>query len=89
MMSLVQERTEEIASLIANVNEVSNTANLMLKTINQKVDSGEYDIKGILTPSLISIESSMQNINKLAEDGSILLRDLKENPYNTIFGYRE
>ncbi|MBR7118067.1 MAG: MCE family protein [Helicobacteraceae bacterium] len=89
MMSLVQEKTKEIGSLIANVNDVSNTTNTMLKTINQKINDGEYDIKDILTPSLISIENSMNNINKLAEDGSILLKDLRENPYNTIFGYRE
>lgn len=89
MMSMVQDRTEEIASLIVNVDEVSNAANTMLKAINKKVADGEYDIKGILTPSLMSIENSMQNINKLAKDGSILLRDLRENPYNTIFGYRE
>ena len=89
MMSLAQEKTKEIGSLIANVNDVSNATNTMLKTINKKINDGEYDIKDILTPSLISIENSMNNINKLAEDGSILLKDLRENPYNTIFGYRE
>lgn len=89
MMSLAQEKTKEIGSLIANVNDVSNATNTMLKTINQKINDGEYDIKDILTPSLISIENSMNNINKLAEDSSILLKDLRENPYNTIFGYRE
>ena len=89
MMSLVQENTEEIGSLFTNIDKISNTANTMLDTINQKVNNGEYDIKGILTPSLMSIENSMNNINKLAEDGSILLKNLKENPYNTIFGYKE
>ncbi len=89
MMSLVQERTKEISSLIENVNNVSNTANTMLNTINKKVNNGEYNIREILTPSLISIEQSMKHINDLARDGSILLKDMQENPYNTIFGYRE
>ena len=89
MMSMVQENTEEISSLISNVDKISNTADTMLKTINQKVNNGEYDIRDILTPSLMSIENSMNNINKLAKDGSSLLKDLREDPYNTIFGYKE
>lgn len=89
MISLVQEKTKEIGSLIENVNDVSITANTMLKNINKKVDDGEYDIKEILTPSLMSIEQSMKNINDLAKNGSVLLKDMQENPYNTIFGYRE
>ncbi len=89
MMSLVQEKTKEIDSLIENVNDVSITANTMLKNINKKVNDGEYDIKEILTPSLMSLEQSMKNIDNLAKNGSILLRNIQENPYNTIFGYRE
>ena len=89
MMNAVQENTKEISSLIENIDKVSITASTMLDTINKKVNDGEYDIRDILTPSLMSIENSMNNINKLAKDGSILLHDLKENPYNTIFGYRE
>ena len=89
MMNAVQENTKEISSLIENIDKVSITASTMLDTINKKINDGEYDIRDILTPSLMSIENSMNNINKLAKDGSILLQDLKENPYNTIFGYRE
>ncbi|RAX54484.1 hypothetical protein CCY99_03810 [Helicobacter sp. 16-1353] len=84
----LQKNTDDVESLIQNVNKVSIDADEMLNILTSKIKNGEYDLKTTLAPALISIEQSMNSINSLAKEGSTLLDSLKENPYNTIFGYR-
>lgn len=84
----LQKNTDGVESLIQNVDKISKNADEMLNVVNKKIQDGEYDFKTTLTPALLSIEKSMNSLNSFTKEGSTLLNDLKENPYNTIFGYR-
>lgn len=84
----LQSNTEGISSLIDNVNKISHNAQIMLETIDKKIKNGEYDMKTTLTPTLQSIEQLATHLDSMVKESEILLDNLKENPYNTIFGYR-
>lgn len=84
----LQKNTDGMESLIQNVDKISKNADEMLNVVNKKIQDGEYDFKTTLTPALLSIEKSMNSLNSFTKEGSNLLNDLRENPYNTIFGYR-
>ena len=62
---------------------------VLMKNLNKKLDNGEFDIKAIMMPTLIELESNLQEMNRVLNKGSIFLDRLEENPYNTIFGSSE
>lgn len=85
----LDKNTADINKILKNVNEITTNTDMIIKTINKKVQSGEYDFKSVITPSLISIEKAMDNISTFTKDGSLFINRLNNNPYNTIFGHRE
>lgn len=89
MIKSLNKNTNEIDSILQSVNKITSNTEKVIENINKKVQNGEYDLKTTLAPTLMSIESALDDISKLSKSGSNLLNDLEENPYNTIFGYRE
>lgn len=85
----LNKNTDDISRILKNVNEITANTDIIIKTINKKVQNGEYDFKSTITPSLISIEKAMEDISTFSKDGSAFIKKLNDNPYDTIFGYRE
>lgn len=89
MASVLEKNTRNMDSIFNSINMLTINANTILDTINQKVNLGEYDFKSTLAPALNSLEDSINNMDKLIRSGGVVLDNLNNNPYNTIFGYRE
>ncbi len=89
MLKSLQHNTTDIDSILSNIDNSIKKTNDTIEIVNNKLQNGEYDLKSTLTPALLSIEQSLYNINELAKKGSNLLDNLEQNPYNTIFGYRQ
>lgn len=88
LIKSLNKNTNEIESIIKSVNQITQSADSAIKSIENKIKSGEYDIKSTISPALSGIENAMDDLSNLAKEGEKMLKNLENNPYNTIFGYR-
>ncbi|RDU62278.1 MlaD family protein [Helicobacter sp. MIT 14-3879] len=89
MLKSLNKRTDDLDVILKSVSKITQNTETIIENINNKVAKGEYDLKSILTPTLTSFEKAMNDISTFAQDGSSFINKLENNPYNTIFGYRE
>lgn len=94
------ENVENISSIIKSLNSLtaslnqatshidsfSKNSNKLLVDLDNKLNSGEYDMKSILNPIALQLEVSLKNMNVFFEKGTNLLNKFNNDPYNTIFG---
>ena len=85
----LSRNTQDIEKIIANVSKIAQSTEQITNTLNAKVAQGEYDLRSTIAPALGAIESAMNELNTFAKNGSVFIQNLEQNPYNTIFGYRE
>lgn len=85
----LSRNTQDIEKIIANVSKIAQSTEQITNTLNAKVAQGEYDLRSTIAPALGAIEGAMNELNAFAKNGSVLIQNLEQNPYNTIFGYRE
>ena len=85
----LSRNTQDIEKIIANVSKITQSTEQITNTLNAKVAQGEYDLRSTIAPALGAIESAMNELNTFAKNGSVFIQNLEQNPYNTIFGYRE
>lgn len=71
------------------INGFSKNSNMLLSNLNNKIQSGEYDVKKMLNPVMIELETSLKNMNQFFEKGSGLLQKFDNDPYNTLFGVQK
>lgn len=68
------------------INGLSKNSNLLLSNLNSKIEGGEYDVKKMLNPVIIELETGLKNMNQFFEKGSGMLEKFDNDPYNTLFG---
>lgn len=78
----LSKNTSDIEKIIANISQITNI-------LNTKIANGEYDLKSTITPMLLSVEKAMGELEQFGKNGNKFIQNLEDNPYNTIFGYRE
>lgn len=71
------------------INGFSKNSNLLLSNLNNKLESGEYDVKKMLNPVIIELETGLKNMNQFFEKGSGMLEKFDNDPYNTLFGVQK
>lgn len=71
------------------INGFSKNSNLLLSNLNSKIESGEYDVKKMLNPVIIELETGLKNMNQFFEKGSGVLEKFDNDPYNTLFGVQK
>lgn len=85
----LSRNTQDIEKIIANVSKIAQSTEQITNTLNAKVAQGEYDLRSTIAPALGAIEGAMNELNAFAKNGSTFIQNLEQNPYNTIFGYRQ
>lgn len=85
----LSRNTQDIEKIIANVSKIAQSTEQITNALNAKVAQGEYDLRSTIAPALGAIEGAMNELNAFAKNGSVFIQNLEQNPYNTIFGYRE
>lgn len=85
----LSRNTQDIEKIIANVSKIAQSTEQITNALNAKVAQGEYDLRSTIAPALGAIEGAMNELNAFAKNGSAFIQNLEQNPYNTIFGYRE
>lgn len=81
--------TQDIEKIIANLSKITQSTEQITNALNAKIAQGEYDLRSTIAPALGALEGAMNEISDFAKNGNAFIRNLEENPYNAIFGYRE
>lgn len=81
--------TQDIEKIIANLSKITQSTEQITNALNAKIAQGEYDLRSTIAPALVALEGAMNEISDFAKNGNAFIRNLEENPYNAIFGYRE
>lgn len=85
----LSKNTSDIEKIIANVSQITQSTEQITSVLNKKIANGEYDVKSTIMPMLMSVEKAANEVERLAKSGNAFVQNLENNPYNTIFGYRE
>lgn len=72
-----------------NINLLSITTNKMLENFNLSLQRGDYNVRQIITPAMIGVENSLNEVNRFFNKANLLLERLEKSPYEAIFGQRE
>lgn len=60
-----------------------------IEQINNGITRGDYNIRAILSPAILGLESTMGEVNRFFSKANFLLDRIEKSPYDTIFGQRE
>lgn len=60
-----------------------------IEQINADIKRGDYNIRAILSPAILGLESTMGEVNRFFSKANFLLDRIEKSPYDTIFGQRE
>lgn len=72
-----------------SIETLSITANQAISTINTGLQRGDYNIRQIITPAMLGVENSLNEMNRFFSKANLLLDRLEKSPYEAIFGQRE
>lgn len=72
-----------------NIDKLAITTNKTLTNINFTLERGDYNVRQIIAPTMIGIESSLGEMNRFFSKANLLLDRLEKSPYEAIFGQRE
>lgn len=100
---LNDENSQNLKELIASLKVISKNLEqtqkyidkLALSTqgtieqINANIKRGDYNIRSILSPAILGLESTMGEVNRFFSKANFLLDRIEKSPYDTIFGQRE
>lgn len=73
----------------ANINLFIKNTNILISTINSKINSGNYDFSKVLTPLILKLSRSINSMEAFFNRGNNLLDKFDRNPYETIFGAKK
>lgn len=71
------------------IEKLSNTANEAIANINSSLQRGDYNIRQIISPAMLGVENSLNEMNRFFSKANLLLDRLEKSPYDAIFGQRE
>lgn len=72
-----------------NIDALSVSAKGAIDEINLGVKRGDYNIRAIISPAMIGLESTIGEINRFFSKANFLLDRLEKSPYDTLFGQRK
>lgn len=85
-LKMIMQNIEETRQ---NIDKLTITANRALTNINFTLERGDYNVRQIVAPALIGVESSLNEMNRFFSKANLLLDRLEKSPYEAIFGQRE
>ncbi|WP_295700314.1 MlaD family protein [Helicobacter japonicus] len=81
---------------IAEVNAILKEMRLTmehLQRISAQIDTqtknGEYNVREILTPTILQLQATLQDMSKFFREASMFLDKVDKNPYDSLFGKQE
>lgn len=72
-----------------SIEKFSKTADRTVANIDTSLQRGDYNIRQIIAPTMLSMENSLNEMNRFFSKANLLLDRLERSPYEAIFGQRE
>lgn len=72
-----------------NIDALSISTKIAIDEINLGLKRGDYNVRAIISPAMIGLESTIGEINRFFSKANFLLDRLEKSPYDTIFGQRK
>lgn len=77
----------------SDVNALIKELHLSLKhlqsisaTLDSNIKKGEYNMREMLSPTLLQLQGSLQDMSRFFNAASALLNKIEKNPYDSLFG---
>lgn len=85
----LKEVAKNLEQTRKNIDELSVSAKVAIDEINKGVKRGDYNIRAIISPAMLGLESTIGEINRFFSKANFLLDRLEKSPYDTLFGQRK
>lgn len=85
----LKEVAKNLEKTRKNIDELSVSAKIAIDGINKGVERGDYNIRAIVSPAMLGLESTIGEINRFFSKANFLLDRLEKSPYDTLFGQRK
>ncbi len=68
------------------INELAKNMNLLTKTLNKQVENGDYNLREVLNPFVLRLNTTLNHMDQFFKKSNDALDRFEKDPYNTIFG---
>lgn len=88
LIEAVKIITQNLEETRKNVDELSVLIKDTVTQVNTNIKRGDYNIRSIISPTLVGMENTLLQINHFFSKANLLLDRLEKSPYDTLFGQR-
>lgn len=81
-----QESLDDITQMIKQLRLATSSLQSVAEQMDKNVKRGEYNLKEILTPTLLQFQTSLQGMSRFFDSASQFLDKVDKNPYDSLFG---
>lgn len=86
---LNKSNLESANKIVANADRVSEHLDELIQKLNTQVSNGDYNVREILNPLILRLDTSLNYMDQFFKHGSNALENFNKDPYNTLFGEQE
>lgn len=86
---LNKSNLESANKIVANADRVSEHLDELIQKLNTQVSNGDYNVREILNPLILRLDTSLNYMDQFFKHGSNTLENFNKDPYNTLFGEQE
>ena len=86
IISSIDILSSNLKSTQSNINELTKNINTLVSNLNQQVANGDYNIREVINPLMIRLNTSLNYMDQFFKQGNNVLDKFQKDPYNTIFG---
>lgn len=84
--TLSQENLSEITATIKELHASVKNLQSLSSQMDTQMKRGEYNMREILTPTLLQLQGSLQDMSRFFTTASNFVEKIDKNPYDSIFG---
>ncbi|RDU69993.1 MCE family protein [Helicobacter cholecystus] len=89
IIASLKDVTKNLEQTRKNIDALSMSTKEAIDEINLGVKRGDYNLRAIVSPAMLGLESTIGEINRFFSKANFLLDRLEKSPYDTLFGQRK
>ncbi len=83
---LNENNLNSTGKIIGTIDRLSLDLDELIKNLNTQVSNGDYNIREVLNPLMLRLNTSLNYMDQFFKRGSNVLEKFEKDPYNTLFG---
>lgn len=81
-----EENLKNITQSIVQLHHATASFQSIADQMDRNIKRGEYNLREILTPTLLQFQGSLQGMNRFFDSASQFVEKVDKNPYDSLFG---